>query len=299
MIACYYIDEGDDLMNKKTLIIISIIFAIIIPLICILVFQFSKEGNNENIIDENKIYSSENTVLQENNVLDNIVATDIETEDKTDTVELTEDKTKEKETEEKIENKIDTKEKNETIIETKDNNKNKDTKDEVKKEQVITNDKTESKPQTVENTEDKSVIEKNENTQEEQKTTTETVQTNTNTEVKEEEKKKIDLSKYDYYEESLNGTYKAFIKDTADMSVLKSLINECITEFGYTGVKVLQDESLQRSGVAYFTTNKYNVENLVYDTEGFTIYYYSVKEYHISTDGTATYFQTRSYIKVR
>jgi len=299
MIACYNIDEGDDLMNKKTLIIISIIFAIIIPLICILVFQFSKEGSNENIIDENKIYSSENTVLQENNVLDNIVATDIETEDKTDTVELTEDKTKEKETEEKIENKIDTKEKNETIIETKDNNKNKDTKDEVKKEQVITNDKTESKPQTVEKTEDKSVIEKNENTQEEQKTTTETVQTNTNTEVKEEEKKKIDLSKYDYYEESLNGTYKAFIKDTADMSVLKSIINECITEFGYTDVKVLQDESLPRSGVAYFTTNKYNVENLVYDTEGFTIYYYSVKEYHISTDGTATYFQTRSYIKVR
>ena len=279
MIACYNIDEGDDLMNKKTLIIISIIFAIIIPLICILVFQFSKEGNNENIIDENKIYSSENTVLQENNVLDNIVATDIETEDKTDTVELTEDKTKEKETEEKIENKIDTKEKNETIIETRDNNKNKDTKDEVKKEQVITNDKTESKPQTVEKTEDKSVIEKNENAQEEQK--------------------KIDLSKYDYYEESLNGTYKAFIKDTADMSVLKSLINECITEFGYTDVKVLQDESLPRSGVAYFTTNKYNVENLVYDTEGFTIYYYSVKEYHISTDGTATYFQTRSYIKVR
>ena len=46
-------------------------------------------------------------------------------------------------------------------------------------------------------------------------------------------------------------------------------------------------------------TSRYNVENLVYDTEGFTIYYYSVKEYHISTDGTATYFQTRSYIKVR
>jgi len=293
VIACYNIDEGDDLMNKKTLIIISIILVIIIPLICILAFQFSKEENNKNIIDENTIHISEHTNLQDNNILDNTVATDIETEDKTEIVEETKDELKK--TEDKIENKKDTKEKNETKVETKDNNK--DTKDEVIKDKVITNDKTEIKPQTVEKTEDKNVIEKNEIAEEEQKTNNETVQTNT--EAKEEEKKKIDLSKYDYYEESLNGTYKAFIKDTADMSVLKSLINECITEFGYTDVKVLQDESLPRSGVAYFTTNKYNVENLVYDTEGFTIYYYSVKEYHIASDGTATYFQTRAYIKVR
>lgn len=271
MIACYNVDEGVDLMNKKTLIKASIIFAIIIPLICILLIQLSKEGNNENIIVENKIYSSENTYLQENNVLDNIVATDIETEDKTENVEETKDK---------IENK-------------------KDTKDEVKKEQIIINNKIETKPQIVEKTEDKSVIEKTENAQEEQKITTETIQTNTNIEVKKEEEKKIDLSKYDYYEESLNGTYKAFIKDTANMSVLKSLIDECIIEFGYTDVKVVQDKTLATSGADYFTINKNNVENLVYDTEGFTIYYYSVKEYHISSEGTETYFQTRGYIKVR
>ncbi|MCR5146375.1 MAG: hypothetical protein K6B70_03395, partial [Clostridia bacterium] len=111
--------------------------------------------------------------------------------------------------------------------------------------------------------------------------------------------KKIDLSKYDYYENSLNGSYKGFIRDDAEMSKLKSLIDTCIKEFGYTNVKIVQDSSLAQSGARSFTANKTNVENAIYDSDGFTICYYAVKEYHISSDGTESLFQTRSYIKVR
>ena len=113
------------------------------------------------------------------------------------------------------------------------------------------------------------------------------------------ETKKIDLSKYDYYEESQNGSYKGFIKDNQEMNKLKSLIDTCIGEFGYKNVKVMQDSSLPRSGLRSFTANKTNVENAVYDSEGFTICYYAVKEYHIAADGTETLFQTISYIKVK
>ena len=113
------------------------------------------------------------------------------------------------------------------------------------------------------------------------------------------ETKKIDLSKYDYYEESINGSYKGFVRDDAEMSKLKSLIDTCISEFGYTNVKIVQDSSLARSGLRSFTANKTNVENAVYDSDGFTICYYAVKEYHISNDGTESLFQTRSYIKVK
>ena len=113
------------------------------------------------------------------------------------------------------------------------------------------------------------------------------------------ETKKIDLSKYDYYEESINGSYKGFIKDTAEMSKLKSLIDNAICEFGYTNVKVVQDSSIAQSGLRSFTANKTNVENAVYNSNGFTICYYAVKEYHISSDGTKSLFQSRSYIKVK
>ena len=73
----------------------------------------------------------------------------------------------------------------------------------------------------------------------------------------------------------------------------------CISEFGYKNVKIMQDSSLPRSGIRSFTANKTNVENAVYDSEGFTICYYAVKEYHIAADGTETLFQTISYIKIK
>lgn len=122
-----------------------------------------------------------------------------------------------------------------------------------------------------------------------------------NSEIKKEETKKIDLSKYDYYENGANGTYKGFIKDTEEIENLKSLINSCIEENGYQDVKVedTSDSSLARSNLRYFTANKTNVNNAINDCDGFTISYYAVKEYHISSNGTETLFQTRSYIKVK
>ena len=119
--------------------------------------------------------------------------------------------------------------------------------------------------------------------------------------VEKEETNEIDLSKYDYYEKSLNGSYKGFIKDDAEIAKLKSLINTCIEQFGYTNTKVEEnaDSSLARSGLRYFTANITNVQNAVYDSDYFTISYYAEKEYHISADGKETFFQIRSYIKVK
>lgn len=119
--------------------------------------------------------------------------------------------------------------------------------------------------------------------------------------VEKEETNEIDLSKYDYYEKSLNGSYKGFIKDDAEIAKLKSLISTCIEQFGYTNAKIEEnaDSSLARSGLRYFTANITNVQNAVYNSDYFTISYYAEKEYHISADGKETFFQIRSYIKVK
>ena len=111
--------------------------------------------------------------------------------------------------------------------------------------------------------------------------------------------KKIDLSKYDYYKEGLNGSYIGFIENQTEIDKLKSLIDEVIAEFGYKNMKISIDKSLSKNGTPYFTANRTNVQNLIYDSEGFSIYYYAVKEYFISNDGEESYFQTRSYIDVR
>lgn len=110
---------------------------------------------------------------------------------------------------------------------------------------------------------------------------------------------KIDLSKYSYYEKGSDGSYKGFIEDKGEINKLKNLIDSAIKNFGYKNVKIVVDSSLAKSGARYFTANKTNVDNLVYDSDGFGIYYYAVKEYIISKDGTESYFQTRSYIKVK
>ena len=110
---------------------------------------------------------------------------------------------------------------------------------------------------------------------------------------------KINLSKYSYYEKGANGTYKGFMEDTSEINTLRTLIDNAVKKFGYKNVTVKQDSSLARNGTRYFTANSVNVENEVYDSEGFTICYYAVKEYLISSDGTEKFFQNRSYIKVK
>ena len=134
-------------------------------------------------------------------------------------------------------------------------------------------------------------------------TTTQTVTNNKNTSqtttVNQSNQNKVDLSKYSFYEKLVDGSYKGFIPDQAEMNKLKSLINTSIKNFGYKNTKVVLDSSLAKNGVRYFTANKTNVDNIVYNSEGFTLCYYAVKEYLISADGTEKYFQTRSYLKVK
>lgn len=125
-------------------------------------------------------------------------------------------------------------------------------------------------------------------------------QTNQNNSIATEQKKpevKLNLEKYDRYEKALNGGYKCFKKNTSEISKLRSLINEAIQEFGYTDVRIVEDSSIISN--RYFTANKTNVENGVYDSEGFTIHYYAETEYGLTADGRETVFQVRSYIKVK
>lgn len=134
-------------------------------------------------------------------------------------------------------------------------------------------------------------------------TTTQTVTNNKNasqtTTVNQSNQSKIDLSKYSFYEKLADGSYKGFIPDQAEINKLKSLIDSSISNFGYKNTKIVLDSSLAKNGAKYFTANKTNVDNIVYNSEGFSICYYAVKEYLISTDGTEKYFQTRSYLKVK
>lgn len=125
-------------------------------------------------------------------------------------------------------------------------------------------------------------------------------QTNQNNSSTTEQKKpevQLNLSKYDRYEKGLNGGYKCFKKNTSEISKLRSLINEAIQEFGYTDVRIVEDGSIISN--RYFTANKTNVENGVYDSEGFTIHYYAETEYILTADGRESIFQVRSYLKVK
>ncbi|MBE5805171.1 MAG: hypothetical protein E7313_00355 [Clostridiales bacterium] len=291
-------------MKKKILLISSIILGVVALICIVLVIKNGNTKNNETKISKETTSTKQESIIGQNDI-NNTVATSIETEEKE--TENTEEKSV-KQTQEKI--KEETKEEKTQEI-TKEIKQ--ETKEEVKQEiKQVTQDK------KIENTQEKTTSKVTKETtgtveKKEQPTTT-TVPTKNEEKAPEqvveqepakpieepkEETKKIDLSKYDYYENSLNGSYKGFIRDDAEISKLKSLIDTAINEFGYTNVKIVQDNSLPKSGLRSFTANKTNVENLVYDSDGFTICYYAVKEYHISSDGTETLFQTRSYIKVK
>ena len=247
-------------MKKKILLISSIILGVVI--ICITIFYYKKCNTN---INESKLEStsiSQESIIGQNNI--NAASTYAEAQ--------TEDKENEQETKDEIIR--DTEDK--SIKATKEKTTSKATKE--------TRGTVETKVETAATTVPAQELEPPKTVPVEDSKV---------------ETKKIDLSKYDYYEESINGSYKGFIKDTAEMSKLKSLIDNAICEFGYTNVKVVQDSSIAQSGLRSFTANKTNVENAVYNSNGFTICYYAVKEYHISSDGTKSLFQSRSYIKVK
>lgn len=111
-----------------------------------------------------------------------------------------------------------------------------------------------------------------------------------------EEQVELDFTKYDRYYAGLNGGYTCFNKNTEETQRLKQLIENAIQEFGYTNVKVVEDSSMNKD--RYFTANKTNVQNAIYDSDGFTIHYYAETEYHLSVTGEEKVFQIRSYIEI-
>lgn len=271
--------EGDDLMKRKILIISIIIISITSVCIAVVIVKSKRTEVSTDEVSKEVTSTELESIIGQNDI--NIASTNVEAETNDKENEVTEEKELEEvkqETKEQITK--DTEDKN--IKETKEKNTNKVTKG--KSGTAVAEHTTTAVPTKNEEKAEKPVVEP---------------EPPKPVENPKQETKKIDLSKYDYYEKSLNGTYKGFVRDNAEMSRLKSLIDTCIVEFGYTNVKIVQDSSLAQSGLRSFTANKTNVENEVYNSDGFTICYYAVKEYHISSDGTETLFQTRSYIKVK
>lgn len=262
-------------MKKKILIISTIILVIIIGLIGLFVFykvqqkektvEVSKindtEITKEKIVEETKDENASNNELVQN--------TNEEVKEKTEEKQESQETKKQKATNEK--NNQETKEKvnTETQKIKENNNSNKNNSNSQQTTNQVTNSKIETPKQ-----------------EEKQPEITKT------------EPAKIDLSKYDRYENALNGGYKAYKKSDSEMNKLKGLIDTCIKEFGYTNVKVIPSSSIVGSTQS-FTANKTNVENKVFNSEDFTIYYYAEAEYHITAEGTETIFQYRSYIKVQ
>ena len=262
---------------KKKIIIISILIIILISIISVIVYIQVQNKTNE-LATLDKDISTEEKVEETKD--ENIVTNE-------EVIENTEDNNEELTNEEQnIETKGET-EITQVAQETKDKSNQETTKQ-------STNEKTNTETQK---TNSQSSV-TNSGTQQPQTTTNEEP---VNTEPEKEPEKetvKIDLSKYSRYESALNGGYKAYMKSDSEMSKLRNLIDTCINEFGYTNVKVVPSSSIVGSTQS-FTANKTNVENKVYNSEYFTIYYYAEAEYHITANGDETIFQYKSYIKVQ
>lgn len=277
-------------MNKKKICIGIIVFLAFFNIICFSIVIINKSQKQVSESIEDFIFDDNYSDMESIENINNALVSDEEIEVPIDENSTIEDFSLETKTEISINSSLEE--------DSKNNGQN------TPKSQVSTSQKNET---PVVNTKIP-----NQNTKEEKTSITQQENTQTNNsetkkeeikkeETKIEDTKKIDLSKYDYNENGLNGTYKGFIKDTAEIEKLKSLINTCIKENDYKNVKVESqgDSSLARSNLRYFTANKTNVNNAINDCDGFTISYYAVKEYHISANGTETFFQTRSYIKVK
>ncbi len=253
---------------KKKILIISIIAIILIIITSVTIYKLIQSKASDTVTNVSNINTKEN-------VKEEAKEENIETDEKI--LENTEDKDVKLINDNK---QIETKEERttQTAQETREKNIQVNTK-------KSTNEKTNLETQKTNNHD---VVTNN----------VQQTQTNTKEETKVPETKKIDLSKYSRYENALNGGYKAYMKNDSEMNKLKSLIDTCVKEFGYTNVKVIPNSSIVGSTQS-FTANKTNVGNKVYNSEDFTIYYYAETEYHITAEGTESVFQYRSYIKVQ
>ena len=278
-------------MKKKICILIGVLLIFVVVAICLLNGMFLNEYE-ENQEEIQNIGTFEGQTLE---------ISEERSEDENEEIENQESEVENESENVEIQNKEEIVEEN-TSTQTTDN-KEKGTKENInsneksKVEKTSEDKKTENKKTEDKKTEDKNTQEvlNKSNTS----TSTKNVETN-GTENKQATEKKIDLSKYFYYEKAKDGTYRAFIIDKTEINNLKGLIDNAINKFGYKNINVIEDSSLfNDKTIDYFTANKTNVQNAVYESEGFNIYYYAVKEYFISSNGTESYFQTRSYIKVK
>lgn len=277
---------------KKKILIPLIVIIILIVSICIILFIKIGIKNKAQ-----KPTSSNNIVTKEYDIID--IETEEEKTENTNETNEEEQKIKEEEVTTTVDNKKNTNEDNKN----KTNDKMSNSSTQINT--IKTNEKTSQEEQKKN---EPQIENKNENTQTEientQTTSKETPKVDEVNEEPEQEKieepvkeeKQLDLSKYDRYVKALNGGYQCFKKSETEIKRLRDLINTTINEFGYTNVLVIEDSSIINS--RYFTANKTNVENLVYNSEDFAIHYYAETEYTVSATGEEHIIQTRSYITV-
>lgn len=278
-------------MKKKILITLILIIILIIGISLTLIIK-----TRINKREEQQPTSSNNIVTKEHDIID--LETEEEKTEDTNEINAEEQKIKEEESI-TVDNQKNTNEENNSKTNDKENNSN----------TQISNQKTNEKTSQEEQKKNES---NTENKNEKPQTETENMQTTSKEpqkvdEVVEEPKqeiieepvqevKQLDLSKYDRHVKALNGGYQCFKKNEAEMKKLKDLIYAAINEFGYTNVIVIEDSSIINS--RYFTANKTNVDNLVYNSEDFAIHYYAETEYTVSATGEENVFQIRSYLVV-
>ena len=257
---------------KKYVYIFGIITCIIIAFL--IAFLYKKHNNKEtikynNVINTN-VETDNNTIIEENTIEDSNNENEIVIDNNT---------SNNQETSKTV---IETKQKECSTSKPKTNNNyiNNSTNNNQVKNGIIAENKQETKTYSEEPKQE--------------------IKQETKEEVKQKETKEnpitINLDKYDRYEKTTGG-YKGFKRNDAEIEKLRSLINEAIQEFGYANVTLQVDSSI--TNTRYFTANKTNVENLVYNSEYFTICYYAETEYLISEDGTESVLQVRSYGKVK
>ena len=280
-------------MKKKIYVIIGIIL-----ILCIIVLAyFLLNKNNDNHIP---IENEFNNTIDYNNVINTTDTTNVSINENTTNSEDNE----------LITNNIETQSTNNTtinntyteqIIEKKENlNTNTNTGTSKKNEQTetvkqttkIETQKQETKVEIPE-TPKQDTQQEIETPKQEEATTETPVNQETTIET---EQVQLDFSKYDRYYPALNGGYTCFKKNPEEIAKLRNLLEAAIQEFGYTNITLVEDSSIVSN--RYFTANKTNAQNVVYNAEYFTIHYYAETEYTLSADGTEHIFQLRSYTKL-
>lgn len=262
-------------MKKYVYLIIIVLVTIVVGFVCYfsiykgnrkidIVAKKVEENVTENIITENE--QNENSETENNsNISENVIENNIVNEEKVNET-----------------NKVD----NITV---------------ASKPKQNTNNEQQSAKTPIQQNTNKPV--RQENTKQEQSVAEQPIQEETKPEeikqeipVEEPKPVQLDFSKYDRYYPA-NGGYTCFKKNEQEIEKLRGLLENAIQEFGYTNVKLVKDSSVISN--RYFTANKTNAQNVIYNADGCAIHYYAETEYTLSSTGNESIFQLRSYAELR